>query len=242
MKHFRPTHKRSPRRIPILKTILEPFKQKHVKYFMFVGCFASAYTYMLSKAHHSEDEVLRIGAAGSITMLVGESTFYCIDAVNTRSKILTENVGFKEMITRILRNEGLYGLYKGYSATFYGTILYGYLYFFIYKSTKLYMKDKLHPDSASSLAMIYASASAIGQMMALMVYYPYELVKIRILTKSEVYKYEGVWDAFKKIYRKDSAKGLYRGSVPFFLTQLSVYTVQLPTYELIIDHTIKQLG
>lgn len=75
------------------------------------------------------------------------------------------------------------------------------------------------------MAMIYAFASAISQVTSLMVYYPYELVKIRFLTKNEVYKYESVWDAFKKIYRKDSVKGLYKGSIPFFLTQLSVYTV-----------------
>ena len=120
------------------------------------------YMYTLMKLNHSDDEVLRIGAAGSITVLVGESTFYCIDAVNTRSKMLNENVGFREMVSRILKNEGIYGLYKGYSATFYGTIIYGYLYFFLYKASKIYMKEKIHPATMSSTAMIYALASAIS--------------------------------------------------------------------------------
>lgn len=140
MKNFKSSF-RTARKIPFWKTFIEPFKNKHLRYFFFASSLISFYSYALTKAHHSDDEVLRIGAAGSITMLVGESTFYCIDAVNTRSKILTENVGFKDMVNRIMKSEGIYGLYKGYSATFYGTILYGYLYFFIYKSTKLYMKE-----------------------------------------------------------------------------------------------------
>jgi len=52
-----------------------------------------------------------MGAAGSITVLLGESMFYCIDAVNMKSKILHENVRFHVMVKNILKNEGLYGLY-----------------------------------------------------------------------------------------------------------------------------------
>jgi len=78
-----------------------------------------------------------MGAAGSITVLLGESMFYCIDAINMKSKILHENVRFHVMVKNILKNEGIYGLYKGYSASYYSSILYGYLYFYIYKGLKL---------------------------------------------------------------------------------------------------------
>lgn len=141
MKNFKLTKKKFPMKVPLLRTFIEPWKNKTVRNFLFVSGFSCLYMFSLIKANHSEDEVLRIGAAGSITVLVGESTFYCIDAVNTRSKMLKENVGFKEMASRIIKSEGIYGLYKGYSASFYGTIIYGYLYFFIYKASKIYMKE-----------------------------------------------------------------------------------------------------
>lgn len=99
--------------------------------------FTSSYLLSLHKARSSESEVLRIGAAGSITMLLAESLFYCIDAVNTRSKVLPDNVRFIDMVRKILKAEGMYGLYKGYSASFYSSILYGYMYFYIYKGLKL---------------------------------------------------------------------------------------------------------
>lgn len=78
-------------------------------------------------------------------MLIGESSFYFIDAVNMRSKILAENVPFYEMLKRIIKQDGIYGLYKGYSASFYSSILYGYLYFYIYKGIKVQMKEAYDP-------------------------------------------------------------------------------------------------
>lgn len=93
--------------------------------------------YSLYKTTGSDNEVLRVGAAGSITILLCESMFYCIDAVNTRSKVLAENVWFIDMVRRIYKSEGMYGLYKGYSASYYSSILYGYLYFYIYKGLKV---------------------------------------------------------------------------------------------------------
>lgn len=110
----------------------------------------------------------------------------------------------RTMVKRILKTEGIYGLYKGYSASFYSSIFYGYLYFYLYKGSKLYLKDKVNPQSAQMNALIYAAASAFSELLSLIVFYPFELIKIRLLTKNEVYKYESVVDAFIKILMKDS--------------------------------------
>lgn len=118
---------------------------RNLRYRLFMSGFITTYGYMLYRATKSENEILRVGAAGSITMLCGESMFYCIDAVNARSKVLHENVKFVDMVRRIIKHEGWYGLYKGYSASFYSSILYGYMYFYIYKGLKVYMKDNIQP-------------------------------------------------------------------------------------------------
>lgn len=122
------------------------------------------------------------------------------------------------MVRTIYKSEGIYGFYKGYSASYYSSILYGYLYFYIYKGLKVHLKETLHPNSTSSYAFIYASASTIAELLALIIYYPFELVKVRFLTKNDKYGYNSVSDAFVKILRKDSAPGLYRGVFAFFLT------------------------
>lgn len=53
-----------------------------------------------------------------------------------------ENKGFGEMVTWILKNEGVNGMYKGYSASFYSIIIHGFVYFYVYKGLKVYMKDR----------------------------------------------------------------------------------------------------
>ena len=128
-------------REPLYNQIVNVIKDKKFRYYTFLGCFTGAYIFSIFKAHKSENEILRIGAAGSITTLIGESSFYFIDAINARSKVLPENVGLTTMFRRVVEAEGIAGLFKGYSACYYSSILYGYLYFYIYKGLKCHMKD-----------------------------------------------------------------------------------------------------
>ena len=152
-----------------------------------MGAFSTLYIYTLYKARHSDNKILRLGAAGSVTTLLGESTFYFLDGINLRSKLLSENIGLKEMFSKVIREEGYLGLYKGYSSCFYSSILYGYIYFYIYKGMKVYMKEHLDPKSTSMYVAIYASASTIAECFSLLIYYPFEVIKVRMLTKNHIY-------------------------------------------------------
>lgn len=76
----------------MMEWLVNSIKNKTVRHYAFVGAFTTGYLFSLYKASKSDNEVLRVGAAGSITILLGESVFYFIDAVNMRSKILHENV------------------------------------------------------------------------------------------------------------------------------------------------------
>lgn len=80
-------------------------------------------------------------------MLISESSFYYIDLINARSKVLKVNVGFIEMISMIIRRDGLIGLYKGFSASYYSSILSGFIYFYLYKGIKIYLIEHIHPKS-----------------------------------------------------------------------------------------------
>jgi Mitochondrial carrier protein len=85
--------------------------------------------------------------------------------------------------------------------------------------------------------LVYASASTVAEIVSLFIYYPFELTKIRMLTKNDVYKYTSVSDAFVKILRQDGVVGLYRGLIAFFFAFMGQYTLQMTTYELIMDKT-----
>ena len=83
--------------------IVSGIKNKRLRYNLFVASFTGIYMYSIYRAHSSENEVLRIGAAGSLTTLIGESSFYFIDAINARSKMLTNNVSFTYMMKNVLK-------------------------------------------------------------------------------------------------------------------------------------------
>lgn len=200
----------------------EEERSRNNRFYLFVAAFTAAYALILNQARQSENEIVRMGAAGSLTVLIGESSFYFIDAVNARSKILHHNTPFIKMMRDIVKNEGvLKGLYKGYSASFYGSMMYGAIYFYIYKGLKVHLKKSLDsPSSAGMKAAIYASASTIAECVALTIYYPFELIKVRLLTKNEHYRYNSVSHAFLKISKteKKGVLGLYRGVFAFFFT------------------------
>lgn len=82
----------------------------------------------------------------------------------------------------------------------------------------------------------------LSEVIALTVYYPFELIKVRLLTKNDVYKYDSISDAAIKILRKDKVSGLYWGVTPFFFTFMGQYTLQMTLYELFIDNIINIKG
>ena len=201
-------------------------KEKSRRFYLFISAFTITYIIGLNRARQSENEALRMAAAGSITVLIGESSFYFIDAVNTRTKILSKNEPFHKMLTSIIKAEGIRGgLYKGYTASYYSSLQYGFIYFYLYKSLKVSMKNHFDPKTPSAKAAIYATASTVAEVIALTVYYPYELIKVRLLTKNDKYRYSSVSDAFFKITNKDSIKGLYKGVFTFFFTFMGQYTL-----------------
>ena len=85
-----------------LQWLVRAIKNKKLRYYLFLGCFTGGYMLSIYMAHKSDNEVLRIGAAGSITTLIGESSFYFIDAINARSKVLSRNVSIVEMLKEVL--------------------------------------------------------------------------------------------------------------------------------------------
>ena len=88
---------------------------------------------------------MRVGAAGSLTVLVSESSFYWLDAINAKSKMLRHNLGLFEMAPKVLYEEGAYGFFKGYSSTYYSTMYSGFVYFYVYKALKNIMNEKYKP-------------------------------------------------------------------------------------------------
>lgn len=79
-------------------------------------------------------------------MLLCDCSLYSIESVNARSKVMRgENKGFFEMLDFIYKNEGMSGMYRGYSASFYSIVIHGFIYFYVYKGLKVFLKEHFQP-------------------------------------------------------------------------------------------------
>lgn len=137
-----------------------------------------AYTVTCVSATKWQSEVLRFGIAGSIANVIIETAFHCADTVNIRAKASKTNVSTTSMISKIYAQEGIKGFGRGFSAMFYGGIVYGFCFFAIYKVIKGYFKDYF--DGSVDLAICYLLASFTTEVLTLSVKYPYDLIKCRL--------------------------------------------------------------
>jgi hypothetical protein len=70
--------------------------------------------------------------------------------------------------------------------------------------------------------------------LALTVFYPFDMIKVRLQTSNHLFKYKGLKDAFTRIFYQDSTPfGLYIGLPMYMVTYISNFTLQLTLYEVL---------
>lgn len=202
---------------------------------IFVGAaFVSTYSTICYKSTNSQNEIFRMGVAGSLANVVVESGFHFMDTVNVRSKLYDGNISSFGMVKAMYMKEGLIGFSKGISACFYGSIACGFIYFSLYKLFKKWIKDWL--GSEYHMAWTYFSASFLAEFFTLIVYYPFDLVKCRLQSKNYKFKYRNIPHAFRKEIKNGSIFSLYQGSLPFLFTYCICVSAQFTIYEYIMQH------
>ena len=93
------------------------------------------------------------------------------------------------MFQNVYAKHGPYGLYRGFTTTYYSSTTAGYAFFAIYKGLKKKLKEYYQPTTQNQLTLIYLCASVTAETMSLFMYYPYEMLKVRIIAKNDKYKY-----------------------------------------------------
>ena len=138
---------------------------------------------------------------------------HSIDTLNMRSKVIN---GPKLYVLDLISKEGFVSLMRGIQPVLYGYIFSSFLYFIMYAKSKQFLKENYFQEDESTKAemtkfekakhVVYVTlvvsfaSSAIGELFALGLYYPYDLIKTRMQTHFQHYGYRGTLDAFIKIY------------------------------------------
>ncbi|KAI0033996.1 mitochondrial inner membrane protein [Vararia minispora EC-137] len=140
----------------------------------------------------------------------------------------------------IIRQLGLFGLYKGASACLLRDIPFSAIYFPAYSHLK---SDLFHEGRHGKRLSFFEtlSAAAIAGMPAAYLTTPADVVKTRLQTearKGETH-YRGLFDAFSKIYREEGFKALFKGGPARILRSSPQFGFTLVAYEYLHKYPFK---
>jgi len=159
--------------------------------------------------------------SGGLAGAIANTICYPFDFARTRlasdlSKGKGQFNGIADCIMTTVRNQGLTGLYTGWSVTCAGA--------FVYRAGQLgcfrqiqdlnpYKNDK---GSLGAISSFFAVTTARTVIMPFN--YPFDTVRRRMMLQSEKplaeREYKGSFDCFRKVLAKEGSKGMYKGMVP----------------------------
>jgi len=159
--------------------------------------------------------------SGGLAGAIANTICYPFDFARTRlaSDLAKGNPQFKgiwDCIYTTIRNQGITGLYTGWTVTCMGA--------FVYRAGQLgcfkqiqdlnpWQKDKGTLGAVSSFAAV-----TVARTVVMPFNYPFDTVRRRMMLQSEkplaerVYK--GSVDCAMKVFQKEGAKGMYKGMIP----------------------------
>ena len=85
--------------------------------------------------------------------------------------------------------------------------------------------------------MISLVGTALAELAALPIYYPYDLVKVRMQTSQAKYGYRNIFDAFIKIWQQNqgSIRSFYTGGAYYSLAYVMFISLQFAIHDMLIE-------
>jgi solute carrier family 25 (adenine nucleotide translocator) protein 4/5/6/31 len=160
-------------------------------------------------------------SSGGLAGALANTICYPFDFARTRlaSDVQAGKPQFKgigDCIVTTVKNQGITGLYTGWTVTVMGA--------FVYRAGQLgcfkqiqdlnpYQKDKGTLGAISSFVAVTMARTVVMPFN-----YPFDTVRRRMMLESEKSKesriYKGSFDCFLQVLRKEGTKGMYKGMVP----------------------------
>lgn len=165
--------------------------------------------------------------AGSLSGTCSTLLFQPLDLLKTRLQQPqaageTSRAGMFKHIVHVIKNEKVFGLWKGTVPSIVRCVPGVGLYF----CTLHFLKTSLHLDSPSPGEAMFLGASA--RSIAGVVLLPVTVIKTRF--ESEVYHYRSMSEATRDIYRTHGMRGLYSGLIPTLIRDAPYSGIYLVFY------------
>ncbi|KAI1390082.1 mitochondrial phosphate carrier protein [Hypoxylon trugodes] len=135
----------------------------------------------------------------------------------------------------ILRQEGVSGVFTGWSPTLLGYSIQGAFKYGWYEYFKKKYSDLAGPENAYKYkTVLYLTASASAEFLADIALCPLEAIKVRMQTTIPP-PYTGTIDGFRKITAAEGFGGLYKGLYPLWGRQIPYTMMKFASFETIVE-------
>lgn len=154
--------------------------------------------------------------------------------VKTRMQLdeTRRGVSVMEVATKIFREKGLIGFYKGISASYFG-IIETAIYFSIYEQLKSLTNQEFNDSQSFSKFFSYFGSAGFSKSLASCLCYPHEVARTRL--REEGNKYIGFFQTLQTVVKEEGPRGLYRGMGTHLMRQIPNSMIVMITYELIVN-------
>jgi hypothetical protein len=103
----------------------------------------------------------------------------------------------RSLVAKIWQKEGLIGFGRGFSAAFYGAVMAGFSYFFLYKLFKQKISQQFEYWNINvDMGIVCLMSSFTAELCTLLSKYPFDLVKCRLQSVNNIFKYKNLVHAF----------------------------------------------
>lgn len=172
--------------------------------------------------------------AGSAAGAISQTAIYPLEITKTRLAVSApgEYRGIMHCISSIVRTDGVSALFRGLLPSVVGVIPYAGVDFAVY-STLRDVYTRRYPNTHPGVLTVFvcgAISSTCGQVVA----YPLQLVRTRLQTQGMAGRpmlYNGMSDAFFKIWKCDGLLGFYSGILPNFMKAIPAVSISYIVYE-----------
>lgn len=135
----------------------------------------------------------------------------------------------------IYRNQGVRGIFTGWSPTFFGYSAQGAFKYGWYEYFKKTYSDLAGPEAAYKYKTgLYLAASASAEFLADIALCPFEAVKVRMQASIPA-PYTGTADGIRKIVAAEGVSGLYKGLYPLWARQIPYTMMKFASFETIVE-------
>ncbi|XP_050343663.1 calcium-binding mitochondrial carrier protein Aralar1 isoform X2 [Nymphalis io] len=155
-----------------------------------------------------------------------------LEIVKIRLQVAGEIAGGgKVRAWSVVKDLGLFGLYKGAKACLLRDVPFSAIYFPAYA----HVKAKFADENGYNHPLTLLAAGAIAGVPAASLVTPADVIKTRlqVVARSGQTTYNGVIDATRKIYAEEGARAFWKGAVARVFRSSPQFAVTLVTYEIL---------